>query len=110
MNYTAEDGLKVLEYLGLKISKEEISVFRNQWSQVYEARKNLIGATWLLYAEALPFLCGDGDDKSFLVVKLRDSDFGKRLDSTELDKELKQKSLEEIIKKGPHKFIQSFKF
>ena len=28
MNYTAEDGLKVLDYLGLKITEPEIKVFR----------------------------------------------------------------------------------
>lgn len=107
--YTAEDGLNVLEYLGIKnITKEEKQVFKEKWDEFYNG--DLISATWTLYSEALPFICGDGDRGSFALQTLRDSDFGNRLETTELDKELKEgKSLPEILKKGPHKFIKKVK-
>lgn len=107
--YTAEDGLNVLEYLGIKnITEKEKQVFKEKWGEFYNG--DLIGATWTLYSEALPFICGDRDRGSFMVAQLRDSDFGKRLETTGLDKELKEgKSLSEILKKGPHKFIKKVK-
>jgi len=67
---------------------------------------DFVRAIWELYAEALPFICGDGDRNSFMVAQLRDSDFGKRLETTELDEDLKKGlSLEDIFKKGQHKFL-----
>lgn len=106
--YSAEDGLKVLAYLGLtRITDEEKAVFRKEWGKFYKTHNgDLIQTTWELYAEALPFTCGDRDRGSFALEQLRDSDFGKRLETTKLDEELKKGTpLEEILKKGPHKFI-----
>lgn len=104
--YTAEDGLNVLNYLGIiNITDRERTVFREKWDEFYRGRnRDLIGTTWTLYAEALPFMCGGGDRGSFMVAQLRDSDFGERLNTAKLDEELKQGvALEEILKKGPHK-------
>ena len=106
--YTYEDGLKVLKYLGIaNLTEQEIKIFREKWSNFYNGdNPDFIGSIWKLYSEALPFICGDGDRKSFLVAQLRDSDFGKRLDESGLGEELKQGiNLEDILKKGPHKFI-----
>ena len=110
MDYTAEDGLNVLNYIGLtNITDREKAVFREKWDEFYRGRnQDLIGTTWTLYAEALPFICGDGDRGSFMVAQLRDSNFGKRLETTGLNKELKQGiPLEDILKKGPHKFYKT---
>ncbi len=105
-DYTAEHGLQVLTYLGLTcISDKEKEVFKEKWDQFYGGSSDLIRTTWTLYAEALPFICGDGDRDSFLLAQFRDSDFGKRVEATELEEKLKQGvTLEEILKKGPHKF------
>ncbi|MBI2124706.1 hypothetical protein HYT92_02840 [Candidatus Pacearchaeota archaeon] len=106
--YAAEDGLNVLDYLGLtNITGKEKEVFREKWDEIYKNKdKDFIGAVWELYAEALPFICGDGDRNSFMVAQLRDSDFGKRLETTKLDDDLKQGiPLEDIFKKGAHKFL-----
>ncbi len=108
--YTAEDGLNVLNYLGItNITDRERTIFREKWDEFYQGRnQDLIGTTWTLYAEALPFMCGDGDRGSFMVAQLRDSDFGERLSTAKLDEELKQGvPLEEILKKGPHKFYRT---
>ena len=109
--YTNEDGLKVLRYLGItNLTDKEKQTFREKWSNFYESRDDLIIAVWKLYAEALPFICGDCDRGSFMVAQLRDLDFGKRLEQTELDKELKEgKSLQEILQEGPHVFIKQIK-
>ena len=103
--YTAEDGLNLLTYLGItRITDEEKRVFRDLWAKVYEQSKDLISATWKLYAEALPFTCGDGDNGSLLVAHLRDGDFGDRLEVTGFAEDLKERSLEAVLKDGPHKF------
>ena len=105
--YTAQDGLNVLGYLGItNITNREREVFREKWDGVYKGRRNLIGAIWTLYSEVLPFICGDGDRGSFVVAQLRDSDFDRRLQTTGLDEELiRGIPLEEILKKGPHQFV-----
>ncbi len=103
-DYTAEDGLNVLNYLGItNITDEEKEVFRGNWNRYYRNDNgDLIGTTWTLYAEALPFICGHRNLGSAMTSRLRDSNFGKRLETTELDKELKQGvPLEQILKKGP---------
>ncbi|MAG02672.1 hypothetical protein CMI42_05020 [Candidatus Pacearchaeota archaeon] len=53
----------------------------------------------------MPFKCGKGDRQSFVVAQLRDSDFGKRLEASGLDEELKHTALDDILKKGTHRFI-----
>ena len=106
--YVAEDGLNVLSYLGItNITGKEKEVFREKWDEFYKNENNdFVRAIWELYAEALPFICGDGDRNSFMVAQLRDSDFGKRLETTGLDEDLKKGlSLEDIFKKGQHKFL-----
>jgi hypothetical protein len=99
--YTAEDGLAVLDYLGLtNITAKEEAVFREKWNEVYKSNnKSIVMTTWTLYSEILPFTCGDGDRGSFMVHQLRDSDFGQRLETTTLDNDLKKGAkLEDILK------------
>ena len=106
--HTAEDGLNVLSYLGItNITGKEKEVFREKWDEFYKNENNdFVRAIWELYAEALPFICGDGDRNSFMVAQLRDSDFGKRLETTKLYDDLKQGILlEDIFKRGSHKFL-----
>ncbi len=110
--YTAENGLDILHYLGItNITAKEEAVFREKWDEFYRGHnKDFIGTIWVLYAEALSFICGDGDRGSFMVAQLRDSDFGQRIKKTKLDKELKEGiSLEDILKKGPHIFYYTIK-
>lgn len=102
--YTAEDGLKVLKYLGLtNLTEEELNIFKEKWDAVYSSRhKNIISTTWYMYSEVLPFTCGDGDRGSFIVHTMRDQEFGERLKETKLDSQLNEgKSLEEILTKSP---------
>jgi len=109
VDYTAEDGLSVLNHLGItNITAREKAVFREKWDEFYQGRdQNLIGTTWALYAEALPFMCV-GDRGSSIVAQIRDSDFGERLETTGLDIELKQGvPLKDILKVGSHKFYKT---
>lgn len=110
--YTAEDGLDVLYYLGIReITDREDIVFREKWDESYHGNnKDFIGTVWRLYAETLPFVCGDGERKSFMVAQFRDSDFGERVKKTKLDEELKRGiQLKDILKQGPHRFYHTFK-
>ena len=105
----AEDGLGLLNYLGItNLTNKEIEVFREEWNGVYSMRnKSLVSATWTLYSQVLPFKCEDSFSPR-TVSQIRDSDFGDRLKATEFDKELKSGiALEDILKKGPHKFYRS---
>lgn len=108
--YTYEDGLNVLNYLGItNLTKKEKQIFRDKWSNFYNGN-NLITAIWRLYAEALPFICGDGDKGSFIAAQLKDSDFGKRLKTTGLDEKLKQNiDLDKILEEGSHIFMIKLK-
>jgi len=89
--YTAEDGLKVLNYLGLiDLSDRERDVFRERWNEFYEAgNDDLVMATWTLYASALPYICGNDDRYAFMIAQKRDHRFGERIENTELYKKLK---------------------
>ncbi|MBS3090974.1 hypothetical protein J4217_00820 [Candidatus Pacearchaeota archaeon] len=101
VNYTAEDGLNVLNYLGItRITDKEKAVFREKWNNLYQSKKqDIIGTVWTLYAEVLPFICGEGDRGSFVVAQMRDSDFGRRLETTGLDRKLGEGILlEQILK------------
>ena len=101
-DYTAKDGLKVLEYLGFaKLSEHEKKVFENKWNELYLSRdKNLIGTTWTLYAQVLPFAYSITDRWSIMTANYRDNDFRERLETTKLDKELnKGILLEQILEK-----------
>lgn len=109
--YDHEDGLKVLKYLGItNITEEEERIFKEKWDGVYQARnKSIISTVGTLYIQVLPFVCSTGIDPQ-LVKTLRDNDFYEKLRISELDKELKEgKSLEEILKKGDHKFVVKIK-
>src|SRR3989338_767347 len=105
--YTADHGLQVLIYLGLtNTTDKEREVFREKWQELYRSDPSLINTSWKLYAEVLPFICGDGDRGSLLAAHYRDEEFGERLKATELEKELSLgSSLESILEKGPHTFI-----
>ena len=111
-DYTAEDGLNILGYLGItKITEEEKRVFREKWDQVYQAEnRNLVLTIWQLYSKTLPFTCGDRGGGSVIVQTVRDKDFDRRVRITRLEEELSEgKSLQDILKKGPHKFILGLK-
>ena len=83
-HYNAEDGLNVLNYLGLtRFTNKEIEVFKEKWNELYKStNQDLIDTVWKLYAEVLPFMCGDGDRGSFMVAQLRDPYFVKTLQKT----------------------------
>mgnify|MGYP001591648405 CR=1 FL=1 len=102
-DYTAQDGLNILNYFGIKdLSEKEKNIFREVWNGVYLMRKNnSISATWTIYSQILPFRLLSSEREGFLTSQVRDQEFGKCLDDTELDKKLKEGTpLEEIIKKS----------
>jgi len=91
-SYSAQNGLDVMKYLGVtNLTDDEIRVFNDKWKEVYGGRGNdFVGTIWTLYAEVLPFTCGDGDRGSFVVSQLRDSDFGDRIEKSGLEDDLKK--------------------
>ena len=72
VDYTSEDGLKILTYLRLtNLTQQEREVFREKWPEFYRGHgQDLIRTTWVLYSEALPFICGDGDRGSFVEAQI----------------------------------------
>ena len=105
-NYSAEDGLKVLLYLGMGISDEETTAFREKWAGFYQMRNgNLISATWTLYSQ-LPFICGLEEERAALrMSRGRDQEFGERLEKTPLAEQLKSGApLDKIIADSPERF------
>lgn len=101
--YTAEDGLALLDYLGLTdLDDDEKDVFRERWDEFYEARaNNIVMATWTLYASALPYICGDNDRVAFVNAQRRDYEFGAKLETTDLMADLESGiALQDIIDKG----------
>jgi len=108
--YTAEDGLNILTYVGItRITEQERAVFRKEWGKCHRGKdQDVVSTTWTLYAEVLPFTCRDDERGAFLLAQLRDIDFGKRLEATGLDEDLKKgMPLEEILKTGPHTFVRA---
>ena len=99
-NYTSEDGLHILHYLGINnITDREREKFKEKWDIIYKGSHNVIHTIWTLYAQVLPFTCGASSTNSFDVAQGRDSDFGERLEKTGLDEKLRTgKSLGDILK------------
>lgn len=109
VEYTAKDGLHVLNYLSiLNLTEQEREVFKEKWDEFYNSHdKDLIQTVWVLYAETLPFTCGDRNRGSFVVAHLRDIDFGKRLDESNLNEKLEEgKSLSKIFSDSPERFFK----
>ncbi|MBS3086455.1 hypothetical protein J4422_02025 [Candidatus Pacearchaeota archaeon] len=110
VDYTSEDGLKILTYLRLtNLTQQEREVFREKWPEFYRGHgQDLIRTTWVLYSEALPFICGDGDRGSFVAAQIRDMEFGERLEESGLDKKLKDgTSLKDIFAASPERFAST---
>lgn len=100
IQYCADDGLRVLEYLGLEnLSVEEKLLFRSKWDEFYElSGRDFVSTVWVLYTETLPFMYGKMNKGSLVLSSFRDSDFDRRLKNKGLKKELSGgKSLSEII-------------
>ena len=90
--YSAENGLKVLEYLGITITEQEKQLFKENWDCFYKSKdKDLIATVWALYERLPKFLGKDESEQS-----LRDRYFENRLEKTRLAEKLQEKSLEEI--------------
>ena len=55
--YTAEDGLRVMIYLGLELSPLEQKLFREHFPRLHGTsnRYDLFGTLWEIYAQILPF-------------------------------------------------------
>src|SRR3989338_8165127 len=56
-SYTAEDGLRVMQYLGLPLTDTEKEMFRNEFPRLFGTsnRYDLFGTLWEIYAQMLPF-------------------------------------------------------
>lgn len=55
--YTAEDGLRVMSYLGLPLNDTEKGIFRSEFPRLCDTsnRYDLFGTLWEIYAQMLPF-------------------------------------------------------
>lgn len=107
-DYTAETGLKVLEYLGITaVTEEEKKLFRKKWTEFYDGKRNdVVMATWELYSGVLPFTLNQKDEgrQAFVIHMLRDGDFGDRVEKTKLIERLEKGiPLEMILKEKPLK-------
>ena len=91
-DYTADDGLKLIEHLGLPgLCKEEECKFRERWDEYYSARnKDVTMTTWTIYAQALPYMCGDPERIALALSKERDNLFAKRLEGNDLREKIKE--------------------
>ena len=105
VNYTAENGLKVLAYLGINVPNNEQKLFKEKWNSFYLAdSKELIHPVWLLYCHALPSLCANRfepgwDIKASMTAYTRDRHFKKICGESGLKEKLENGiSLEQILK------------
>ena len=103
-NYTAEDGLKVLEYLGINVQDNEQKIFRDKWTSFYCMQsEDIIHPIWLLYCHALPSLCADRfetgwDIKASMTAYTRERQFRTRCEETGLKEKLEKGiPLEQIL-------------
>lgn len=103
VDYTADDGLDILKYLGLagRLTAEETKIFRREWVEYYKQNsEDPIMTTWDLYYEACSFSM-EASEKSLVVSQQRDREFGEKLDGTKLGEDFKLgKNLRDIISKG----------
>ncbi len=91
MEYTAEDGFKVLKYIGIMdVTDAEKETFRNKWGEYFRLNgKDLIGTIWELYTDILPYV-HKGASSPEINVAFRDLDFNEKLKRTGLETKLKQ--------------------
>ena len=54
-DYTAQDGINLLSYLGVELIPTEIEEFKGKWNQTYIANADLVETTKLIYCQVLPF-------------------------------------------------------
>jgi len=111
-DYNAEDGLAVLNYLGLtNVTDHEKRVFREKWDNAYKLHShNLIRTTWTLYAESLPFTFRSDENGALALAQLRDYDFGQRLEVTGLQESLDNGVLlNDILAGGPYRFCKTLR-
>ncbi|MDO8509489.1 MAG: hypothetical protein Q7S27_07475 [Nanoarchaeota archaeon] len=109
MEYDAEDGLKILTYLGYEITEEEKKGFRDVWPYFSQGNINLLDIVKLVYSDGLTVY---GKKKEAFVGELsarRDFDFLARVVTTGLEEDLKNGiKLEEILKVGVHFFYKEY--
>ncbi|MBT4377092.1 hypothetical protein HOD29_06995 [archaeon] len=104
--YAAEDGLKVLTYLGLtNLTQQEKETLKYKWDEVNKQFDNILFTISELYCKVLPFKCGPGGRESFMVSQYRDQDFIGRIKETGIGEKLKRgQSLEQIFSEAPERF------
>ena len=88
IEYTAEQGLDILEYMGLPISEQETQSFLERWPLVYRRKEDPLEAAREIYSN-LPLTHGDGNGRSIEAARIRGAEFDKRLKNTGLDTMLK---------------------
>ena len=104
--YTADDGLRVMMFLGLPLNEREQEIFRSEFPRHYGTsdRYDLIGTLWEIYAGILAFKAYPTEtiEEQRLATTRhmqRDTEFYARLDRKKLQERLEQGiPLNEIIK------------
>ncbi|MBI3334118.1 hypothetical protein HYZ97_01405 [Candidatus Pacearchaeota archaeon] len=106
MEYTAEQGLGILRYLGIKINETECRHFRLNWDSHLEKYQHPLIATLALYADTLVKLkiVESGNPKLNSLRKARLEDFKERAKRSELEEQVAGSSLEAVLAKEPHVF------
>ena len=104
VHYTADDGLKLLNYMGFRLEHKEERVFRERFGLLYRTspQLDLVGVCWELYP-ILHFIAedrttADDDREDHLLYLERDTEFYKALQRTGVQKKLSQGILlDEVI-------------
>jgi hypothetical protein len=89
-NHTADDGLKLLDHLGISITDKEKSIFKEKWEELIIISGNLIETTAELYSKTIPFALQAKDPEVMRIHVDRNEDFFKRLEKTQIEEQLKQ--------------------
>ena len=82
--YTAEQGLDILEYMGLPISEQERVSFLGSWPLVYRRKGDPVASAREIYSN-LHLTHGDGNGGAIDLAKSRAEEFDRKLKVSGLD-------------------------
>ena len=106
MTYNADDGVKLLRYLGLRLSETERRIFFDKWRWDYQENKkrklgdakNLVETAKTLYSQ-LPWAMFS-NVQAEKVSRIRSKYLDSKITETKIMEKLKDKTLDEVLSQG----------
>ena len=111
-NYTAEDGLNVLAYLGISdLSEKEREIFTSEWEESYQkSKKGLLPTILYIYSEVSlkdETQVSESPQLAYAQAQLRNADFRDRIRESDLMEKLTSGiPLKDIFATSPWRFAR----